>query len=247
MKHLLIAALSLVPLLAGAQNHQFVIKDSASHVVNNYLRMLNIEALPEDSILYLETTITTPGSTDTFLMRRWHARPQMFRVEVWRGDELQDALCTNGAARFRHYDATEKRWTSLRPERFHDKMRGYDFRGPLHEWLYKGTTLRWKGSVDYNGVPLQAVDVSMPNMYERTYFFDPSNGLLALIIENDSLNSDFAPRPETRIEWKIIHEYLPIGESLLPSLESFFRGTTLTILATKPRFLPRDTHIFNRD
>ena len=109
------------------------------------------------------------------------------------------------------------------------------------------TTLRWKGSVDYNGVPLQAVDVSMPNMYERTYFFDPSNGLLALIIENDSLNSDFAPRPETRIEWKIIHEYLPIGESLLPSLESFFRGTTLTILATKPRFLPRDTHIFNRD
>ncbi len=247
MKNILLAALMLLPPTLQAQHHQFVITDTAAHVVDNYLRLLNLDDLPEDSILFLETSITHPGNTDTFTMRRWYARPQMFRVEVWRDDTLQTGLCSNGVARFRHYNPNHGHWDDLRAERFHNELIPYDFRGPLYNWRHSGAELTWKGTVDYNGHPLQAVHVAMPDRYERTYLFDPSNGLLTLILETDSLPSGARRHPEARIEWKIVHEYLPVSTSLLPSLESFLRGTTLTILATKPQLLPRDILIFNRD
>ena len=229
------------------QNHLFVIKDTAAHVVDNYLRLLNFEALPQDSTLYLETTITFPGIADTFIMRRWHTRPQSFRVEVWHKDTLQTGLCTNGSARYRDYDPKSRLWNDLTPDRFHSLFAPYDFRGPLYNWRNNGVQLTWKGTTDYNGHPLQVVEVESPGMYNRYYMFDPTNGLLTLIIETDSLGPDFNPNPMTRIEWKVMHEYLPLHESLIPSLESFLRGSTLTILATEHRLLEHDILIFNRD
>ena len=54
---------------AHAQNHAFVIDDTAQYVVDRYLRLMAIDELPEDSLLVLETTVTMGG--DTTLMRRW--------------------------------------------------------------------------------------------------------------------------------------------------------------------------------
>ena len=247
MKRLLLSALMLLPLSLGAQNHHFVIKDTAVHVVDTYLRMLNFEALPEDSILYLETTITSPGSADTFLMRRWHARPQMFRVEVWKKDKLTYGICSNGNDRYRQYIPKADYWEEFSPDKFWEEFDGYDFRGPLYDWRNNASELHWNGTTDYNGHPLQVVKVLRPDSYDRFYMFDPSNNLLTLIIEQPTIYGDSARISPSHIEWKVFHEYQPLGECLIPSLESFLRGTTLTILATKPRFLPRNTLIFNRD
>ena len=247
MKRFLLSALTFLPLALGAQNHHFAIKDTAVHVVDTYLRMLNFDALPEDSILYLETTITSPGTTDTFLMRRWHARPQMFRIEVWDKDKITFGICSNGKDRYRQYIPKAGYWEDFSPDRFHEEHLGYDFRGPLYNWRNNASELRWKGTADYNGHPLQVVEVLRPDSYDRYYMFDPSNGLLTLILEQSTTYGDSARIAPSHIEWKVIHEYQPLGECLIPSLESFLRGTTLTILATKPRFLPRNTLIFNSD
>lgn len=247
MKRFLLATTLLFPLTLGAQNHHFEIRDTAAHTINTYLRMLNFQALPEDSILYMETSITSPGSTDTLTMRRWFARPQMHRVEVFRGKELLTGLCSNGSDRFREYFPRYQYWETVTPDKFHEDFSGYDFRGPLHNWNNNGYEVIWNGTTEYKGQPLQVVKVISFSGYDRYYMFDPANSLLTLIIEELTVNGDTVPTQPAHIDWKIIHEYTPIGESLIPTLESFMRGATLTIMATTCRFLPRNNLIFNRD
>lgn len=247
MKRLLLSALMLLPLALGAQNHHFVVKDTAAHVVDTYLRMLNFDALPDDSTLFLETTITSPSSSDTLVMRRWFAKPEMHRVEVWHADSLLTGYCSNGTNRFRKFISILGYWEDLEPDIFRRDLRGYDFRGPFHQWHASGLSLQWKGITNYKNQPLQAIRATSDNSYDRYYFFDPNNNLLTLILEDSTINEISTTVLPSHIEWKVYHEYQPLGECLIPSLESFLRGTTLTILATKPRFLPRNTLIFNRD
>lgn len=247
MKRILLATLLLTPLALGAQNHQFVIKDTAAHVVDTYLRMLNFEALPDDSTLYLESTITSPGSPDTLVMHRWYAKPEMHRVEVRRNGTLISGLCTNGKDRYRKYIPRLGYWEDLASDKFQTEFLGYDFRAPLHQWRDNGITLAWNGTTLYKEQSLHVVKAIDPNRYDRYYMFDPSLNLLTLVIEELTVNGDSVDASPSHIDWKAFHEYQPIGESLVPSLESFMRDGNITIIATRPQLQPRNTLIFNRD
>lgn len=245
MKHsaLLIALLALLPLTAKGQ------VDTAARIVDNYQELLGADRLPKDSMLTMVTTITSPGSHDTFIMKRWYIAPLMMRVEVWLNDTMQTGLCTNGKDRFRIFDPAKGYWEEKKDYQFYEKIEGYDFRGPLHNWRAKGLTATYKGITRAKGDhELQTVTVAGPGVYTRHYMFEPT-GLLAVIIETDELDTvEYHSVGEPHTEWKIMHEYMEVGpSSLLPKEESFLRGGVLTIMQTEAWFEPKKTLLFNKD
>ena len=245
MKRLLLL-FALLPLTLQAQ-------DSAEVVVNRYLRMLNYEELPQDSTLVMETTISFHGSNDTFTLRRWFTPPTMMRVEVWRGNNQTDGYCTNGGDRHREYVSRAGWWRDMEHSLFHEKIAAYDFRGPLYNWQMFGTQLTYKGAAMAKRPRLQVVRAEQRNNYTRYFFFDEQSGLLVLMQEKDetpvnNMNDQVLKQVHTQpIEYKVVHEYLPMGKSLIASQESFMREGLLTIMETKARFIPRDNLIFNKD
>lgn len=245
MRHTVLISLllALLPLAATAQT------DTAAMIVDRYEELLGPERLPQDSMLTMVTTITSPGSQDTFIMKRWYVPPLMMRVEVWYKDKMQTGLCTNGKNRYRIYSPKKGFWEDKLDYRFYEELEGYDFRGPLHNWRAKGMTLSYKGITRAKGDhELLTVTVEGPKMYTRHYMFEPT-GLLAVIIETDELDTtEYHSNGEPHTEWKIMHEYMPIGpSSLLPKEESFMRGGVLTIMQTEAWMEPKQTLLFNKD
>ena len=246
MRKLALLLFALLPVGLYAQE-----KDSAQAIVERYLNMLNYEALPQDSTLVLETTISFHGSNDTFSLRRWYATPTMMRIEVWRNDTLTEGLCTNGGGRHRVYSRREGWWNDAPHHEFHNKMEAYDFRGPLYDWQLRGIKLSYRGIVTAKGQRLQVVRAEQANHFTRYYMFEEQSGLLVLIQEQDE--GDSSNDPQVRmlhvkpLDYKFIHEYLPVGKSLIVSQESFRREGLLTIMETTAHFVPRDNMIFNQD
>ena len=247
-KKLIVALMALMPVAMMAQNHRDLLSDSAMHVVDRYVKMLDIDHLPTDSMLVMETAVTTNLNTkDTIWMRRWFAAGERHRIEVWNDQKMDYGLSSNGKDRFRTYRTAYESWESINSEEFNKKLQGYDFRGPLYRWNEKGAQLSWNGTTELKGQPLQVVKVVCPNMYTRYYMFEP-DGLLAIIIETDEMEGKRNEQSEKlRIEWKCMHEYLSVGSTVLPRLESFLRNGELTVLETKARLEPRRDIIFNSD
>jgi hypothetical protein len=245
MKHklILIALLALMPLVSTAQ------ADTAATIVDRYLDLLGVDRLPQDKMLTLVTTITSPGSQDTFIMKRWYIAPRMMRVEVWYGDTLQTGLCTNGKDRYRVYKPMLGYWEEKPDYAFYEDMQSYDFRGPLYNWRNNGLKLRYKGITRAKGDhELQTVIVEGPKLFTRHYMFEPT-GLLAVIIETDEYDStEYHYNGEPHTEWKMEHEYMQVGTaSILPKEESFMRDGVLTILRTEAKLEPKQTLLFNKD
>ena len=244
MKRLTLMAFALLfsALALGQQQSA----DSAAAVVDRYLSLMNVEGYSEDSMLVMTTAVTVYGSNDTLWMRRWFAPPKMHRVELWYHDTLTEGLTSNGDDRYRRYDATKKRWTDIEEREFSTSLTGYDFRGPLYLWRWRGAQLTWGGMADVEGAPLQVVKVSCPGMYDRLYMFEPGSGLLALVVETQNYDPEHAPAKEAHIDFKSYHEYLPVGTHLVPSVESFMRDGALTILTTTATLEGVDRSIFYR-
>lgn len=242
MKRLLICILCLMPLVASAQSDSTAIR-----IVNRYLDIMNIDALPQDSMLVVNTTITYPTTGDTLYMKRLYAPPQMFRVEVrLPNGTLQTGLCSNGKKRFRVFSPNSIWWRDITPESFYSRLSGFDLRGPLYNWQSSNAYLTYRGRTEYKGQQMDVVHFTAPGFFNRLYMFE-SSGLLSLIIEEDSVNEGSRPLDEAHIEWKCEHEYTNVGPVILPSLESFMREKTLTVLRSEMKLEKRDNLQFNQD
>lgn len=221
--------------------------DTAAQIVDRYLELLGNDRWPSDSTLVLQTVITSPGSADTFVMKRWFTPPHMTRVEVWLGKTLQTGMCSNGNDRFRRFNPSLGYWIDLSSLNYYNRMIGYDFRGPLYQWRTQGVILTYKGPATVMGQEgLEAVKVEVPERYARYYFFEPS-GLMSMIVETTELDTMRTDVDRSHIDWKFIHEYQQIGNSMLPRLESFMRDGKLTVMETSAYFEKRNTLIFNQD
>ena len=224
--------------------------DSAAMVVDTYLRLLNSGAVPHDSCLYLRTVITTTTDTATIIMQRWFARDGMARIEVRFGDSLMTGLCTNGNNRYRRYLPVTQWWEDTDTAQFLTRMEGYDYRCPLQDWRGKQCRLQWIGTSTIEGHPLLAVLVQREEWHDRVYFFDPDNRLLTFVQERDEVDGKLLPKQrggDNHIEWKAFHEYQPIGKMLQPSLESFKRGSVVTVMQTEVHLIALDPFLFNHD
>ena len=245
MKRTIIALLLLLPAMAFGQLPEA--DDTAATVVERYLRLLNVEGYSEDSMLVMETTVTVYGSDDTLTLRRWFSPARKHRVEVWHKGQLQDGLIGNNEDVFLHYNAATKRWEEVSEQEFMTLASGYDVRGPLYLWRWRGTKLTWNGLTELKGSPMQVVKVETPGRYDRHYMFDPGSGLLTLIVESEHYTGNMEPMKGSHVEWKSCHEYLPVSTHLVPSLESFMRDGKLTILSTTAHLEPIKPRFFNRE
>lgn len=244
-KHILAALLLMAGGLAG--HGQSI--DTAAMIVDRYLDIMGTSRWGSDSVLAMETVITTIGTQDTFVMKRWYLAPNMNRVELWHGKTLQEGLCSNGKDRYRVFRPKVGYWVDVPAYNFYERLSPYDFRGPLHGWRAKGATATYLGMTKAMGqVDMESVKIEEPAMYTRIYFFEPS-GLLSVIVETDELDTaSYNPNEASHIEWKILHEYMPVnGDHLLPKQESFMRDGQLTVLETTARMEERNTLIFNQD
>lgn len=238
---ILILLLALTPVVY-AQNDSAAIR-----IVERYLGILNIDALPHDSMLVINTTVTYPGTTDTFTMRRMYMWPLMFRMDVFdQKGKRQNGLCTNGTTRFRSYDNKRKWWRDITQATFYNLFAPYDFRGPLYNWQSQGVDLKYEGRADFRGQQLEVVKVSGPLVFTRHYMFEET-GLLAVTLVSDTIETEDSLNVTSHMEWICQHEYQQIGATVLPSLESFSRDKRLTILHSEAVLKPKDTLIFNQD
>ena len=242
-KTTLSAVLLLLSFGIHAQQH-----DTAALVVDSYLSILNYDALPADSTLVLHTTISYHGQPDTFYMTRYYTQKGMMRVEVrnQQGDMLT-GLCTNGKDRYRQYSRQLGWWEDQEPDEFEVTLQGYDFRGPLYNWRNRGIRLTYNGTSEVEGHILQVVIAEQKNHFMRYYMFDTENHLLNLVFEKDSMMEGSTLRGGIPIDWKVIHEYLPVRESLIVSEESFLRTGLYTIMKSSATLEKRNPLLFNQD
>lgn len=244
----LIFLIALLPLGLWAQE-----RDSAEVIVERYLKMLNYEAIPKDSMLVLESTVTFHNSADTFTMQRWYAAPTMMRVEVRREGTLTEGYCTNGGGRHREYMRRMGWWDDVDHSVFHQKIESYDYRGQLFNWQLKGVKLSYRGIVTAKGQRLQVVRAEQADLYTRYYMFEENSGLLVLVQEKDEAPAGDASQSAlkqlrvTPMEYEVFHEYLPVGMLLVPSQMSYMRDGVLTVVETTARLVPRDNLVFNQD
>lgn len=241
MKRMLIL-IALLPAMVQAQS-----ADTAHAIIARFTTMLNHDGLPADSMLVMETTVSYVDSRDTFVMRRWYTPPKMLRVEVWRGDTLTAGYCTNGTSRYRSYSTLDGWWKDTDSTNFMRTVAAYDFRGPFLPNDTMGTHYTYAGTTTLKGMPLTVVRAERKEMYVRHYLFEQQSGLLLFIIEGDELSKGSSGRLYGHSQWKAYHEYLPVGESLLPSEESYLRDGMVTIMRTRAHFEARNDKIFNQD
>ena len=246
MKRLvLLLALVGVTLTAFAQNHQYI-PDTATLIVDRYLRALNVEAQKTDSMLYVETvTVCREHPGDTMFMKRWFLPPQCMRAEVFEKGRRVVGYRSNGKDVYREFK--KGKWSTISPSEFLTLASGYDFRGPLYNWRINGIDLTYEGEWLFNNQPVYRVLVQDIFRYDRHYLFDKSNYLMFLADEipptEEKAKREQAAAP---IEWRAIHEYLPVGEMLLPSVESYQVNGELFIVYHTYRYLPVDMRLFNK-
>lgn len=242
MRHLALTIALLLPLMAAAQSDSAAIR-----IVDRYLGIMNIDALPADSMLVVNTQIIYPQTGDTLTMKRIYAPPQMFRVEVRNPDgTLQTGLCGNGDKRYRAYSSRSGWWRDITTSTFYSALGGFDVRGPLYNWRADNAYLTYRGTTDYKGQQLDVVHYSAPGFFKRLYMFE-STGMLSVIIEEDTVDEGYNALHDAHIDWKCFHEYANVGPATLPVLESFMREKTLTVLRSEMHLEKRDNLQFNQD
>lgn len=244
MKKALLCIMLWLPLCVAAQRPAV---DTALQVVDRYLGMLNYEALPRDSMLVARTVVTFNNGADTIIMHRWLAPEGRVRVEVWDGGKQSTGYCTNGKDRHRRFAYQLGWWQDCGQEEMQKFLQPFELRGQLYDYKARGVELHYNGVSEYHGQRMHVVLATQLGHYDRYYFFEEGSGLLVLIREINSSTGGTVKTPGDVMEWKIIHEYQPIGVSMIVSQESFMREGRVYTMFTTARFEPIDNLLFNAD
>ena len=230
-----------------AQNHQYV-EDSARWVLDRYVRLLNYEAFPQDSMLYIKSLIVEPYTDgDTLVMERWWMAPAFYRTELRRHDTLLTGYFGDGQYVFKSYNAEKRRWESIGMTQYYDETMGYNFHGPLYYWKTDGLETRYEGVWNYNSNQAYRVFVSSPDRYDRYYLFEKESGLLFLIDELDTYREDLRADSTKHVNWRAYHEYTPLGSSLFPTVESYMQGETMVVIYSQVGCRTPNKDIFKKE
>ena len=233
-----------LPFLASGQASTS--EHKADSIVDAFYRTLNLEALRSDSLLYVESHIIPRGQTDTLIMRRWAGPRQRRRVELWYQGQLQMCLFSDGRTYFDHYRDDEG-WKSVNAEKYYDEIQAYDIYGPLYQWRIRGEELTYEGIAWYNEKPVVRIGARNSSHYDRHYYFEQGSKLLFLYTESDSINGEPLSIPtQNRVDWHAYHEYQPLGEVLLPAVESYQHKNNITLIFHKARYVANDERIFTQ-
>ena len=249
MKRLvLILVLMACCLGAAAQNRQGT-PDSAEMIVRRYFKTLNYDAIRTDNILYMETIIYKRSApTDTAVLKRWFLPPNRFRAELWHGDTLLEGCYSDGKEVFRESNLKMfNGWVKVANSRYYDLAHDYDFRGALYYRVADACELKYEGVWDFNGNEVYRVFVDTPLKYCRNYLFEKESGLLFLIQETNQHSEYSNHKAYDHPDWHAYHEYQPLDDVLLPSVESYQMDGDILFHYTSYRYIPLDLKVFTED
>lgn len=248
MKKLLyIVTLMLIALPAQSQS-ALSNADTAALIIGRHYEITDYDAIPKDSMLFIESHIVYQDQPkDTLLMRRWYVWPNRFRLEITRQDSLLTGYRNDGKDEYMKYDHRKDDWAPVNINYYYNEMTSYDFRGPLYRWEANGGELRYEGDMIYQGHPVSSVYVTMPGMYDKHYLFEKESGLLFLINETNKTfeRTEFAQ--SIRVDWRAFLEYEQVGLSLLVSKESYKKDGIVVTIEHHGTILPANDRIFTHN
>lgn len=249
VKRLTVFLLTIAGLCSANAQNSNAETDSAIAIVTKYMNLLNYDALKSDSILYIETNIyKRSNSHDTAILKRWFMQPNLFRAELWHGDTLLQGCYSDGRNIHKEHNLSFlPGWTEVAPSRYYTIAPGYDFRGALHYWKDDGTELRYDGIWDYNGHNVYKIYAESPERYNRYYYFEKESGLLFLIEETQKHSAYSNHQAYDHPDLHGYHEYQPLGNVVLPSIESYQMGGDVLLYYSSFRYIPIDKTIFQQD
>ena len=236
----------IAPLVCAQQ--QQTSQDSAAAIIKRYYSILKYNYLKRDSILYIESKIvhsSTPN--DTLVMRRWFLPRFLSRIEFWYNGQQEVSYHSDGRDIFRKFDTVARAWMNISREQYFDEALAYHYQGALHDWETKGCELEYVGEGTYEGHPIEIIKTFCPNNYDRQYYFEKETGLLFQLDEYPLIMGEKVSRSDSRVEWRAIHEYQPLGMFLFPSIESYLHQGELTIQYHHYQFIPLSKTVFIAD
>lgn len=244
--YLLLLLCVTTPLLAVRQEPPHNDEERSAATVEAFLHTLNIASVRTDSVLYMESHIVPRGETDTLIMRRWAGMQHRRRVEMWYKGELQMCLFSDGHTYFERYD-TKEGWKSINNEKYFNEAQSYEIFGPLYQWQLKGEEFTYEGIAYLKNRPVVRIAARSPSHYDRHYYFELESKLLFLFTESDSINGEAVPiKTRNRVDWHAYHEYQPLGQMLLPSIESYQHKNSITLIFHKARYVEPNEKLFTQ-
>ena len=241
----LLALMAVLPLKAQDSATQV---DSAAIIVDNFLRMLNYEAIDKTQTLYIESHIYDYSNRkDTLYMKRWFTPPHYFRTELWFRDTLRIGFYTDGMTLAKQYDIQLQEWKEISLSLYYDFGSTYDFHSPLYNWRMNGTEMRYEGKAEALGQKVYKVHVATPGMYVRDYLFDIESGLLYFVIEHPETFGGQELVGNNQVDWRAFTQYYHEGECLLPYTESYRKDGRVTVIDHRYSLQPVNLDHFNKD
>ena len=253
-RHPLLAVLLLlfVPMAARGQDDKPVPTAAdtarAMQIVDRYLHYVDYDRLPHDSMLVAVTHIVEHSHpNDTMTIYRWHAWPNLDRIEMWQKGKMDMGAYSDGKKNFREFSGKYRAWRHMARHTYYDFVRPYDLRGPLYKWRSNATEMYYVGEYEYNGQKVDRVFVSMSEMLDRYYYFERATGLLFLVTELPHRLEGGFPDYDNMVDWRSWQEFTPVGDCLLPSAESYQIKGQLVILHHTYRLEPLSMRPFTEE
>jgi hypothetical protein len=222
----------------------------AAAIIDRYIKMLDFSQLHDDSVLCVKTyVIDRSHPFDTITIKRWYMRPRYNRTEIWQGGRMEDGYHSDGVKLFRKFHTGRREWANLTPDSYYEVSLPLDIRGALYDWRTKGGEAFYAGEMVYKGVKVDRVFVTMPELFDRYYFFEHETGLLGFLVEEPHIYGDREPaRNAVRVDWKAWHEFVPVKGLLLPKEESYqVGGDQIVILYHSYHFEAPQKTMFTED
>ena len=221
-------------------------------VIDRYIKMVDFTKSTYDSLLCVVTyAIDRSHPNDTITIYRWYKAPNYTRVEIWQGGQLQDGYYSDGVKLFRKFHVGRREWTNITSDSYFQIIMPLDIRGALYNWRKKGAEVFYAGEVNYEGKVLDRLFVTMPNTFDRYYYFERETGLQGFLVEENHIYGDLeASEKSVRVDWHAWHEFVPIKGFLLPREESYQVGNSQIVFQThqyhyealQPKLFTEDFH-----
>ncbi|MBP5540601.1 MAG: hypothetical protein J6X88_03030 [Bacteroidales bacterium] len=217
-------------------------------IVDRYANYVNYERICHDSILFIVTHIIDyEHPEDTMTIYRWYHWPNQERFEMWQKGQMEMGAYSDGRKIFKKFSTKYRAWRHALNSTYYDFVEPYDIRGPLGKWRSRGAEMYYAGEYTFEGQKVDRVYVSMVGALDRLYYFERATGLLFLVTELKNQMGGGVPDIDNMVDWRGWHEFVPVGDCMMPSEESYQANGQLVILHHSYRLIPYDEKCFTED
>ena len=222
----------------------------AIKIIDQYLKKVDFSQANTDSMMCVVSYVVDRSHPqDTITVYRWYMVPYYNRIEVWQNGKIEGGFYSDGLKLFRKFHTGRREWVDLTPDSYFNLVLPYDIRGALYNWRSKGAEVYYAGEVTFKGTTVDRVFVTMPQSFDRYYYFQQNTGLLGLVVEDEHIYGDREPsKNAVRVDWRAWHEFTPFNGFYLPKEESYqVDGSQIVILNHSYHYEAPQKKLFTED